>query len=162
MVKGAFGGELRIFAIISETFVEIINMKPRRSNLIFYVLALVGGANFSISATAQQPQPATGPYRTEEIQAACKLALTNHKPPSPPEKAYMVFMAEGLCMGAISTTMRFGPQMNDQFKFCPPASATPEDIIPFILQFVEDNPQALPYDIRDVANYVGRQQWPCK
>jgi hypothetical protein len=138
-----------------------MNMPFRLSHQILCALSLIGTVNVSSPAVAQQPQPATGPYRSEEIKAACKLAITDHTPPSPSEAAYMVFMAEGVCMGAISTTMRFAPQMNERFKFCPPASATPEQFVPLILQFIEGNPQVLPFDIRDVANYVGRQQWPC-
>ena len=130
---------------------------------IFWIaIALVGQFTLSASGNAQQPQSTQGPYRTEEIRTACKLALTKHKPPEEKGQAYMVYIAEGVCMGAISTTMRFGPQMNDKFRFCPPASSAPEDMIPALLDFIDKNPQVLPYDIRDIANYVGRLQWPCQ
>ena len=72
-------------------------------------------------------------------------------------------VAEGTCAGAISTVMRFGRQMSEQFRFCPPPEATPQQVIPIVLKFPDDNPKALDLDIRDVANYVGRLTWPpCK
>jgi len=58
--------------------------------------------------------------------------------------------------------MRFGRQMSEQFRFCPPPEATPQQIIPIVLKFLDDNPKALDLDIRDVANYVGRLTWPCE
>lgn len=124
-------------------------------------LAFAGSFLISAAANSQMPQPATGPYRTSELLPACKLALIKHKTPERSEGAFMVYFMEGLCMGAISTTMRLAPQMNDQYKFCPPSESTPQDIVPAILDFVDKNPKLLPYDIRDVANYVGRQRWPC-
>jgi hypothetical protein len=33
-------------------------------------------------------------------------------------------VAEGTCAGAISTVMRFGRHMSEQFRFCPPPEAT--------------------------------------
>ena len=58
---------------------------------------------------------------------------------------------------------RFGRQMSEQFRFCPPPEATPQQVIPIVLKFPDDNPKALDLDIRDVANYVGRLTWPpCK
>jgi hypothetical protein len=104
-------------------------------------------------------QEATGPYRAGYLRDACNaLALTQ----GTSSEASGIAMAEGLCGGAISTVMRLGPKMNEQFRFCPPPAATPQQIIPIVVKFIDDNPKALNLDIRDVANYVGRLTWPCR
>jgi hypothetical protein len=62
---------------------------------------------------------------------------------------------EGTCGAAISTVLRLGPMMNDQFRFCPPPQATPKQIIPILLEFLDNNPVALKFDIRDVYELCG-------
>jgi hypothetical protein len=136
-------------------------MRSYKSPFFGLFAALIGQV-FVTAAFAQQPQPTMGPYRTEEMQMACKLALTKNKPLSDPEQQSMIMYVQATCLSAVSTTMRMGPQMNDKFRFCPPPSTTPEQVIPILLEFIEKNPQVLPYDIRDIANYVGRLQWPCQ
>lgn len=108
-------------------------------------------------AQAQQPQETTGPYRAGYLRDACSTLLktTNGK------EASGRAVAEGTCAGAISTVMRLGPMMKDQFRFCPPPEATPTQVIPIVLKFLDQNSAALKMDIRDVANYVGRLTWPC-
>lgn len=104
-----------------------------------------------------QVQEATGPYRTEYLRDACSTLIQEGTNSSSGRA-----VAEGTCGGAISTVMRFGPMMNNQFRFCPPPQATPKQVIPLLLEFLDKNPAALKLDIRDVMNYVGRLNWPCK
>src|SRR6266404_7077135 len=81
--------------------------------------ALVGAVLLSVGALAQVPE-ATGPYRVSNIKSACSTAIKSGSSGGS-ERAGM----EGVCFGAISTVMRFGPMMNDRFRFCPPATAKP-------------------------------------
>jgi hypothetical protein len=110
-----------------------------------------------VATAVAQAQEATGPYRADFLRDAC-LTFTQNVTNTPSGRA----VAEGTCAGAISTVLRFGPMMNDQFRFCPPQQATPQQIIPILLEFLDKNPAALKLDIRDVMNYVGREKWPCK
>jgi len=110
-----------------------------------------------VTTAVAQAQEVTGPYRAEFLQDAC-LSLTQATTTTSSGRA----VAEGTCGGAISTVLRFGPMMNDQFRFCPPPQATPKQIMPILLEFLDKNPLALKLDIRDVMNYVGRLSWPCK
>jgi hypothetical protein len=96
-----------------------------------------------VATAVAQIQEATGPYRAEYLRDACKT-LTQNTTNTPSGRA----MAEGTCAGAISTVARLGPIMNDQFRFCPPQQATPQQVIPILLEFLDKN--------------VGRLTWPCK
>jgi Ssp1 endopeptidase immunity protein Rap1a len=110
-----------------------------------------------VATAVAQVQEATGPYRAEHLRDACQT-LTQNATNTPSGRA----AAEGTCAGAISTVVRLGPMMNDQFRFCPPQQATPKQVMPILLEFLDKNPAALKLDIRDVMNYVGRLTWPCK
>jgi len=105
------------------------------------------------TAHAQESKP----YRAGYLRDAC-YTFTQQDTSAASGRA----VAEGICAGAISTVMRFGRHMSEQFRFCPPPEATPQQIIPIVLKFLDDNPKALDLDIRDVANYVGRLTWPCE
>jgi len=118
--------------------------------------ALIIGAAILCGTFCAEAQEATGPYRAGYLRDAC-YSLTKD---TTKESAGLA-VAEGTCAGAISTVMRFGPMMNDKFRFCPPSGITPTQAIPIVLKFLEDNPKAQTLDIRDVANYVGRLTWPC-
>jgi hypothetical protein len=123
------------------------------------VLALGSALLLYISlAQAQQPPEATGPYRADYLRDACSTLLERTANKEASGRA----VAEGTCAGAISTVMRLGPMMRDQFRFCPPPEATPTEVIPLVLKFLDENPAAQKLDIRDLANYVGRLTWPCK
>jgi hypothetical protein len=104
------------------------------------------------AAHAQESKP----YRAGYLRDACYTFIQGTSTAS--GRA----VAEGTCAGAISTVMRFGRQMSEQFRFCPPPEAALQQVIPIVLKFLDDNPKALDLDIRDVANYVGRLTWPCK
>jgi hypothetical protein len=56
----------------------------------------------------------------------------------------------------------FGSDDEPQFRFCPPPQATPKQVMPILSEFLDKNPNALKFDIRDVMNYVGRLNWPCR
>jgi hypothetical protein len=119
---------------------------------ILAIMSMIG-----VATAVAQVEEATGPLRADYIRSAC-LALTLDTT----NDSSGLAGAEGLCAGAISTVLRFGPIMNDQFRFCPPQQATPKRVIPILLEFLEKDPAALKSDIRDVMNYVGRLNWPCK
>ena len=122
-----------------------------RVELLLIIIALFLGIS------TVNGQETSGPYRAGDLSKAC-YALTQNVE----KESWILAAGEGLCAGAISTTMRFGPMMNDQFKFCPPPGITPEMVIPILLKFLDKNPKAVDYDLRDLANYVGRVTWPCK
>ena len=124
---------------------------PDRMTFIISVVIAAGVYN---SASGQE---ATGPYQAGYLRDAC-YALTQ----TIPNESVSLAGLEGTCAGAISTVMRFGPMMNDKFRFCPPPTLTPTQAIPTVLKFLDDNPKALNLDLRDVTNYVGRLTWPCK
>jgi hypothetical protein len=106
------------------------------------------------TAHAQESKP----YRAGYLRDACFTFTQQGSTGTASGRA----VAEGTCAGAISTVMRFGPQMSEKFRFCPPPEGTLQQFIPVVLKFLDDNPKALDLDIRDVANYVGRLTWPCK
>ena len=110
-----------------------------------------------VATAVAQVKEETGPLRADYIGSAC-LSLTLTQDTTNAGLAG----AEGACAGAISTVLRFGPIMNGQFRFCPPQEATPKRVIPILLEFLDKNPDFLKADIRDVMNYVGRLNWPCK
>jgi hypothetical protein len=74
----------------------------------------------------------------------------------------MIAMAEGVCLGVVSTAIRFGASMGQSYRFCPPSDAAPKDIIPVMIDIVSKNPQLQDADVRDLANYAGRTRWPCR
>lgn len=102
-------------------------------------------------------QSSSSPYITRALLPSCKSAI-DFKRRNTPEGA----MLEGLCLGLISTSMRSGRVMNDQFKFCAPTDMDPKTFIPILEAFISKTPAALDLDIRDVANYVGRITYPCR
>ena len=104
-----------------------------------------------------EAQETTGPYRAGYLRDACYAVTQNIA-----NESASLAAAEGTCVGAISTAMRFGPMMNDKFRFCPPPGITPTEAIPIVLKYLDANPKALNFDLRDLANYVGRVTWPCK
>src|SRR5262249_8278635 len=110
---------------------------------------LVIAAMMACHIPTAHAQEAIGPYRADYLRDACLAAVQEggNEPSG-------VAMAEGTCLGAISTVIRFGPQMNEQFRFCPPPQITPKQVIPILLKFLGENPKALSLDIRDAANYV--------
>lgn len=120
---------------------------------IFSAIMLMIG----VATAVAQVQEATGPYRASYLRDAC-LTFTQNSADTSSVRA----LAEGTCAGAISTVLRLGPMMNDQFRFCPPQQATPKQVMPILLEFLDKNSAALKLDIRDVMNYVGRLTWPCK
>lgn len=120
---------------------------------ITFVLALLLG---SFPALAQQPQEATGPYKTSNLLEGCRAFAQ-----SKPSDSKLVLEA-GVCMGAVSTVMRLGPMMSDKFRFCPNPQGTIQQAMPVLLKFIEENPTMLKYDIRDVANFAFRQFHRCE
>lgn len=127
---------------------------------VFLIGAFFSNLGFS-NLQAQEPIASKGPYRTEFMRSYCKLAINDKKNTRDRSVSEMSYMMEGVCFGVVSTTMRLGPQMSEQFRFCAPPSLTPEIVIPILLDFVDNNPRYLEYDIRDVVNYFGRVNWPC-
>ena len=111
---------------------------------------------FSSSFDEASAQSSTSPYITRALLPFCKSAI-DFKQRNTPESA----MLEGLCLGLISTSMRLGSVMNEQFKFCAPTDMDPKTFIPILEAFISKTPIALDSDIRDVANYVGRITFPC-
>jgi Rap1a immunity proteins len=107
---------------------------------------------------AQTIQKATGPYQAGYLRDACRTAIQADANPGVTGRA----IAEGTCGGAISTVLHLGPAMNQQYRFCPPPGTTLKQAIPILLKFLDDNPVMLDYDIRDVANFMGRKTWPCQ
>jgi Rap1a immunity proteins len=52
--------------------------------------------------------------------------------------------------------------MSDQFRFCPPPGISTEQAIPILMKYLDQNPDALKYDMRNVANAVFHRVWPCQ
>jgi hypothetical protein len=121
------------------------------------ILTLPIALMIAVAPAIAQVQEATALYRAEYLRDACKTSLQTTTNPANAERAAL----EGICVGALGTVVRVGPQMNDKFRFCPPPQKTLKEIIPVLLDFLDKNPAALKLDIRDVANYVGRLNWPC-
>ena len=130
-----------MFAVFNN--ISIINIS------LFIVLAI---SNIEVVSA----QETDGPYRSSNLRDACISSIDN-------SRTYFVdkAAAEGACGAAISTVFRFAYAMNDQYRFCPPPSITNQQVIPIIIKFIDNNPKALTMDIRDVANYVGRLNYPC-
>ena len=117
------------------------------------IALLVAIAAVPLGAAAQTP---AGPYAASNLKAACATAIQSGVKATPETAG-----KEGLCLGVVSTVLRFGPQMNERFRFCTPPSITVNEAIPALLKFIEANPQMNGLDIRDVANAAGRAMWPC-
>lgn len=109
------------------------------------------------AATAQEIQEATGPFRTETMQAACRAFIDRQKP----HDAGAAFK-EGVCVGVIETVMRLAPGMNATFRFCPSRDATLAQAMPVLIEYIDAHPAMLKYDIRDVASLAFRRMWPCR
>lgn len=107
-------------------------------------------------ANAQEIQEATGPFRTETMQASCRAFIDRQKP----HDAGAAFK-EGVCAGVVGTVMRLAPGMNATFRFCPAREATLEQAIPVLVEYIDAHPAMLKYDIRDVASLAFRRMWPC-
>jgi|SRR6516162_2647992 hypothetical protein len=121
------------------------------------VEVLLIGVALVCGIPSAEAQETTGPYRAGDLRDACYAFTQNIQ-----NESANLIGAEGTCAGTISTVMRFGPVMNDKFRFCPPPEMTLTQAIPIVLKYLDDNPKALNFDLRDVANYVGRVTWPCK
>jgi Rap1a immunity proteins len=68
----------------------------------------------------------------------------------------------GRCMGIIATLSFVSRVLPDNLKFCHPNTATPEQIIQAISDFVDANPDAAERDFRLIALAAMRSKWPCQ
>lgn len=115
-------------------------------------------ASWVIALTPGQAKAQIDPFNAGRLREACASLMD---PLSAYDSATGRLGLEGICVGAVGATMAFGPMMNEQFRFCPPAGITLREAIPILLRYLDDNPEALKSDLRQVANYVGRLTWPC-
>jgi Ssp1 endopeptidase immunity protein Rap1a len=68
----------------------------------------------------------------------------------------------GRCMGIIATLSFVSRVLPDNLKFCHPNTATPEQILQAISNFMDANPDAIDRDFRLIALAAMRNKWPCQ
>lgn len=68
---------------------------------------------------------------------------------------------QGLCQGAIRT-MYYVSHSLDSAKFCPPSSATANQMIRVVVNYLEANPQFLHANFHWAALTALQKAWPCR
>ena len=125
--------------------------RPRmRSRLV------VSSAMFALSISIGHAQDATRPFSSGNLREGCRRFVQNHSSSSLQNAG-----EEGICAGIVATVLRFGTSMSDRFRFCPPPHGTVAEAMPILVKYLDDNPNSLRHDLRDVANAVFRLTWPC-
>jgi hypothetical protein len=122
-----------------------------------FLFGIAAASLFSLYSQTANAQADYAPYRTKIMLPACETAVLSHN-----ENSSILRFHEGLCMGVLSTTLRAGAAMNNQFRFCAPANLNLRTFMPILSNFVAQNPAALDLDLRDVVNYVARINYPCR
>ena len=110
-----------------------------------------------VCSTTVQAQPAGDDHSANAVYAGCKAFAAGQK-----VSDYQIAMMGNYCSGIVHALTGITAYLTGGWQSCIPPSSNASQSTRVVLKFLDDHPERMHEDFRELALEAFHQAWPCR